>query len=163
MQRRLDARLGVFVVGLCLLLGANNLLPYAGGRDDSCQTMFSGLDWNGRWNNHAFLPQRPLFDSWQYLVEVRADLEPEAPHDARVADLARWLDRPDRRLNLDAVRAVVFQICRAGHRVRISYRDARGEHQVQNACEDAHLRSPSWWIPVRLYETELPVSPKGVE
>lgn len=160
-DRKLDVRLGGFVVALCALLFANDLLPYAGGRDDSCQTMFSGLDWAGSWNNHVFLPQRPLFDSWEYLSSVRAEIDPVGPRDERIAYLHEWLDRPDRRFNVDAVRAVVFQICDAGHRVRMTYRDASGaRREVANACEDEGLSSPSWWIPVRLYETDLPLPEK---
>lgn len=158
MDRRLEVRLGGFVAVLCGLLFANNLLPYVGGRDDSCQTMFSGLHWSEAENNHLFLPQRPLFDSWQYVRSVHAELDPASPRDARTAYLAEWLDRPDRQLNVDAVRAVVHQICGAGHRVRMTYRDASGAHEVADACEDPRWSSPSWWIPVRLYETDLPLA-----
>lgn len=149
-MRGLDVRLGVFVGIVCALLALNNLLPYAGLRDDSCQTMFSGLEWGARKNNHAFMPQRALADRWTYLSGVRADVDPP-PSDARTRRLARWLDRPERRLNVDAVRAVVWQLCGAGHRVRLSH-DGRS----YDACEHPRFARPALWIPVRLYETDLP-------
>lgn len=162
MERRLDVRLGGLVLALCLLLALNNLLPYVGGRDDSCQTMFSGLHWSEHENNHLFLPQRPLFDSWEYVRSVRAELAPEAPRDARVAYLAEWLNRPERQINVDALRAVLSQICGAGHRVRLAYVDARGaRREHEDACREGSVSSPSWWIPVRLYETDLPAPPEG--
>jgi hypothetical protein len=121
--------------------------------------MFSGLEWDVRSNNHLFMPQRPLGDRWQYLRGVRAELEPP-PADQRTAELARWLDRPDRRLNIDAVRAVLWQLCRAGHRVRLRYGDPieGRERYAADVCRDAHLARPSFWIPVRLYETDIPLA-----
>lgn len=152
----LDRRLGAFVVVAGVLLAANNLLPYAGLRDDSCQTMFSGLSWSASSNNHLFMPQRALGDRWEYLEAVRAAIDPPAGSE-RAAYLADWLSREDRVVNVDAVRAVVWQLCREGHRVRLSYRDPITGRAMSeaNAC-DGRFGSPSWWIPVRLYETDLP-------
>ncbi len=117
--------------------------------------MFSGLDWDGSWNNHFFVPQRPVLDSWVYLRGVHVEIEPARPSSERVDFLLEWLNRPQRRLNVDAVRAVVHQVCEGGHRVRMRYRDAEGPHELANACE-SELGAPAWWIPVRLYETDLP-------
>lgn len=143
---------------LCSLLCANNLLIYFGGRDDSCQAMFSGLHWDAHGNNHVFVPETYLFDHWEELSAVRAEVAP-APGEERTRRLVAWLNRPARRLSIDAVRAVTFQLCRDGHRVRLTYRDHRGEHVVRDACGDARLSSPSWWIPVRLYDTDFPEGP----
>lgn len=157
-DRRLKRRLSAFVFALCSLLCANNLLIYVGGRDDSCQAMFSGLSWDAYGNNHVFVPQAYLFDHWELLSAVRAEITP-SPRSERARQLEKWLNRPARRLSIDAVRAVMFQLCRGGHRVRLSYRDHRGEHVSENACEDPRLSRPSWWIPVRLYETDFAEAP----
>lgn len=155
----LDRRLGAFVVTLSALLAANNLLPYVGLREDSCQAMFSGLSPKRTSNNHFFMPQRSLGDHWQYLREVRVEVDPP-PGTERTAYLAGWLGREDRRLNTDAVRAVVWQLCREGHEVRLSYRDPISDRIERDgdACE-GRFGSPSWWIPVRLYETDVPEGP----
>jgi hypothetical protein len=137
-----------FVVLVGGLLTLNNLLPYVGMRDDSCQTMFSGLNWTARSNNHAFMPQRAIGDRWVYLVGVEASIDP-VPSNARDRHLARWLDRPDRRLNIDAVRAVVRQLCEE-HEVEITYRG-----RARDACADPYF-SRQTWAPVRLYETDVP-------
>jgi hypothetical protein len=151
----LEKRLGVFVAIVCTLLFANNLLPYVGLRDDSCQTMFSGLDWSDRWNNHVFMPQRALSDRWSWLEGVDVEVEP-APRDPRSAHLARFLDRSDRRLNIDAVRAALSQLCADGHRVRLEHRRGARVIRHANACDHDHLSRRARWIPVRLYETDLP-------
>jgi len=152
----LDRRLAAFVVVLSALLAANNLLPYVGLREDSCQAMFSGLAPERASNNHLFMPQRSVGDHWQYLREVRVEVDPP-PGTERTAYLAAWLAREDRIVNADAVRAVVWQLCREGHAVRLSYRDPISGRAARDgdACE-GRFGSPSWWIPVRLYETDLP-------
>lgn len=160
--KRLDRRLGAFVAVIAALLCANNLLPYVGGRDDSCQTMFSGLHWKATENNHLFMPQRALFDSWEYVRGVEAELEPPRPRDPRIGELAAWLNRRDRQINVDALRAVLYQICGAGHRVRLRWIDARNvRRETDDACGDEALSSPCWAIPVRLYETDGPAPPEG--
>lgn len=160
-MKALDRTLCAFVAAVSVLLATNNLLPYAGLRDDSCQTMFSGLSWSATSNNHLFMPQRALGDRWQYLHGVRADLDPPA-RSQRARDLLGWLNREERILNVDAIRAVIWQLCREGHRVRLSYRDSdsRRPKSETNAC-DGRYGSPSWWIPVRLYETDLPAFDEG--
>ena len=157
-DRRLDRRLALFVAGLCALLVVNDSLPYLGLRDDSCQTMFSGLDWTATENNHLFVPQHAVADLWAYFTDVHATLEPAQPASAEVGYLAEWLDQPDRRLNTEALRASVRQICDAGHAVRLTYRDPETGRleTAPNACEVERLSAPAWWIPVRLYETDLP-------
>ena len=155
----LDRRLGAFVVVFSALLAANNLLPYLGLREDSCQAMFSGLGSGPTSNNHLFMPQRSVGDRWQYLRDVSVEVDPP-PATERTAYLAGWLGREDRRLNTDAVRVVVWQLCREGHAVRLSYREPIGGRieQDAHACE-GRFGSPSWWIPVRLYETDVPEGP----
>lgn len=155
MHVALERRLGVYIAVVCALLGVNNTLPYFGLRDDSCQTMFSGLDWDEDWNNHLFMPQRPLGDRWRYVHDVEAEVDP-APANERTAHLASWLVRPERRVNVDALRAVVWQLCDEGHRVRLEYRDGRRLERHTNACAHATLATPMWWMPVRLYDTDLP-------
>lgn len=143
---------------LCSLQALHNLLPYAGLRDDSCQTMFSGLEWGAHWNNHLFMPQRMVGDLWAYHSDVEASVEPAAPALGRDAHLVEWLDQPERALNTEATRAVVQQLCARGYRVRMRWRDGvdRRTREVEDACAAADLSTPRWWIPVRLYETDLP-------
>lgn len=160
-DRRLDRRLLLFVAGLCALLAVNNTLPYFGLRDDSCQTMFSGLSWSATENNHLLVPQRAVSDLWDYVEDVHAEIEPAPPASAEVGYLVEWLNQEDRRLNTEALRASVRQICDAGHAVRLTYRDPATERleTAANACEVDRLSSPAWWVPVRLYETDLPAAP----
>lgn len=156
-DRRLDRRLAIFIATLGLALFVNNAFPYLGLRDDSCQAMFSGLEWAASTNNHVFVPQYALSDRWAYHTEVSAELTPVAEPFTRAAYLERWLNQSERRLNTEATRAVVRQVCDAGHTVRMSYRDPEGRrHEGVDACGDDTLSSPAWWIPVRLYETDIP-------
>lgn len=156
--RRLDRRLALYVGAVCVAVFVHDSLPYLGLRDDSCQTMFSGLSWSATENNHLFVPQHAVSDLWDYVGDVEAAIDPPQPASAEVGYLVGWLNQEDRRFNTEALRAVVDQICRAGHRVRLTYRDpATGRMATAaNACEVDALASPAWWIPVRLYETDLP-------
>lgn len=151
-------RLIAYLVVLCGLQILNNLLPYLGLRDDSCQTMFCGMEWGAHWNNHLFMPQRMVGDLWAYHTEVEATLEPEPPRYGRDAHLDDWLNQPERRLNTEATRAVIDQLCARGYRVRMRWRDASSHErrEARDACELPALSEPRWWIPVRLYETDLP-------
>ncbi len=151
-------RLIAYLVALCALQTAHNLLPYVGLRDDSCQTMFCGLEWGAHWNNHHFMPQRMVGDLWAYHTDVEATLAPAPPPGSRAAHLARWLNQEDRALNTEATRAVIHQLCAGGYRVRLRYRDAIGRdlREAEDACREPALSEPAWWIPVRLFETDLP-------
>ncbi|MBZ0121802.1 MAG: hypothetical protein K8H88_32715 [Sandaracinaceae bacterium] len=157
-HRRPELALAIFIAGLASLQMAHNALPYLGMRDDSCQTMFSGLEWTDRGNNHLLFPQRSI-GTWRTLADVHVELD-RAPASARADYLARWLDRSDRAFNEEAVRAVVAQLCDEGHRVRMRWRTSpAGEiHETQDACEVPALAEPHRWIPVRLYETDTPAS-----
>lgn len=162
LRRRLERRLRIFVVVLGVSLATNNLLPYVGLRDDSCQTMFSSLHWWQDGNNHLFMPQRMLSDLWAYRTDVRATLDPPTPPEGRARDLERWLTRPDRALNTEAIRVVVRQLCDRGHRVTLRWTDRRGADlqdaragHAADACAVPALSAPRWWIPVRLYETDF--------
>jgi hypothetical protein len=159
--RQLRRRAIAFGALLCLALTVNNLLPYLGVRDDSCQTMFSGLDWAAESNNHLFVPQHAVSDLWRYWYDVRVELDPPAPEHGRVADLRGFLDQPTRRLNDEAVRVVVRQICERGHVVRLTRRAARDAEVevIEDACADPRL-APRWWIPVRLYEVAMENAPE---
>lgn len=137
------------------LLAANNLLPYAGLRDDSCQTMFSGLAWTARANNHLFMPQRALGDGWTYLDVTRAEVEPPPPPEGRARIATDWLQHPGRRRNVEAVRAAVGAVCAAGHRVRLTL-SAGGRDETRDACAAPSLSRPSAWVPVARYAPEIP-------
>lgn len=147
------------MVVLGTLLIANNLLPYLGLRDDSCQTMFSGLTWGPGENNHYLVPQRMVSDLWDYYTGVHATLDPPAPEHGRVHDLEAWLNQDPRRLNTEAVRAVVRQLCDRGHRVALRYRAHGQQRQSANACLEPHLSEPHAWIPIRLYDSHVPAGP----
>lgn len=158
------------------LWAINDLLPFVGGRDDSCQTMFSSLEWgeadeDGRaWNNHLFMPQRMLLDGW-VLLEVEDVRIGGGRLDARGRALARWLRRPARARSLESVRVSVAQLCEANHTVALRYRrhwprpsGRWGEAHapdpflvVPDACAEPFLSSPAWWVPVRRYETDFPL------
>lgn len=159
-----------------LLWIGNDALPYLGLRDDSCQTMFSSLEWGvgegGRsWNNHLVVPQRMVGDLWTAL-ELRDVSVEGAPRDARERALVRWLGREHRALNAEAVRVVVDQLC-AAHHVSFSYRRRLGAPtgawglppvetplvRVGDACAAPELSAPHRWIPVRLFETDYPIDP----
>lgn len=151
-------RLQVFVVLFGVLIASNNLLPYVGLRDDSCQTMFSRLHWENGRNNHLFVPQLMVSDTWDYWIDVHADVEPE-PQQWRARELVAWLNQPDRQLNKEAVRTVIRQLCDRGYRVALRY---RGRHEAETheaqACDDPTLSAPHRWVPVRTYETDLPAA-----
>jgi hypothetical protein len=159
-----------------LLWIGHDALPYLGLRDDSCQTMFSSLEWGlgegGRsWNNHLVVPQHMVGDLWTALELSDVSVEGE-PRDARERALVRWLRQPDRALNAEALRVVVDQLCEA-HRVSFSYRRRLGEPsgdwglprvdtplvRVDDACGDPALAEPHRWVPVRLFETDYPIDP----
>jgi len=158
-----------------LLWIVNDSLPYVGGRDDSCQTMFSSLEWGvgsdgSGWNNHLVVPQHMLFDAWAN-VELRDVVVAGEPRDARERALVRWLTRAGRDRNVDAIRVVLSQLCRT-HAVSLAYRTEPvtpsgdwGPREpvvpppfgpVHDACADPWVSAPRSWLPVRLYETDFP-------
>ena len=140
------------------LLSVNNLLPYLGVRDDSCQTMFSGLDWKADSNNHYLAPQRAITDLWDYYGDVEAHVSPWPGDGSEGELLVQWLNRSDREANTEAVRVAVAQLCDAGHAVqlRIRRRGAPAFEDYPDACAVPFLSRPSRLIPVRLYETDRP-------
>ncbi len=153
---RLRARLALGA--LATLLAINNAFPYFGLRDDSCQAMFSSLEWEDGDNNHLFLPQNMLSDLWRSWNDVHAEVASARPLDAYEQDLLRWLNQEDRELNTEATRAVIAQLCARGHRVELSYRhpDEATPRTTDDACTIPELSEPHAWIPVRLYETDGP-------
>ncbi len=156
--RSLRRRLTAFTLVLGTLLSLNNLLPYGGMRDDSCQTMFSSLDWWEGGNNHLYMPQVMLSDAWGSWTDVEVQLDPPVDGYGRVRDLEQWLNQEKRALNKEAVRTVVSQICARGHRVAMTYRPSVHGSQsrsVDNACDVPELSQRRWWIPVRRYETDF--------
>lgn len=155
----LERRLWVVVVACAALLGVNDALPYVGLRDDSCQTMFSSLEWGEDWNNHVFVPQRAVSDLWAYLVVTEVAITPP-PASGTEAVVAEWLTRPDRQRNTEAVRVAVRRLCDGGHRVamtvhRADLDDPRVRHD--DACAVEALSRPHALLPVRVYETDLPI------
>lgn len=155
--------LRVFLAILGALLVANNLLPYVGLRDDSCQTMFSSLEWGQSDNNHVFMPQHALADGWAYRVDVEVLLDPPPEQDGHDDMLLRWLHQPNRALNTEAVRVVLDQLCERRH-VSMRWR-MPGDPQVHesaDACANAALSSPSG-VPFRLYETDFSVEDSHAE
>ena len=159
-RAELERRLRAFLVVLVGSVALHDLLPYVGLRDDSCQTMFCGLEWRADENNHWFMPQRALADSWSYLTDVEVEISP-AP-DAHGRRLLGWLVQPERQLNTEATRVVVDQLCDAGHQVAMRYRRV-GEvalHSTPDACREPTLSAPRSIVPVRLYETDFPYSPR---
>lgn len=159
-RAELERRLRAFIVALVAVVSLHDLLPYVGLRDDSCQTMFCGLEWRADVNNHWFMPQRALADSWSYLTEVEVDVSPAPGEHAR--RLVRWLEQPERELNMEATRVVVAQLCGAGHRVAMRYRRVGDPtaRSTPDACREPSLSAPRSLVPVRLYETDFPYSPK---
>ncbi len=165
----LERRLAGFVATCGVLLAANYLLPYAGLRDDSCQTMFSELQWSREGNNHAFMPQHMIGDSWDFFYDVHLEWEDdpavfrqEAPEEeARHEALRAWMHRPERRHNRDALRLVVDRLCRDGRRFSLRFRSAHDGPVVapDEVCADPSLRRVRWWIPVRRFETDEPLPP----
>lgn len=158
---RLLRRLRAFAMALGVLLSINNTLPYLGLRDDSCQTMFSGLEWGENTNNHWFMPQYAVSDQWAYRCQVEVELHGDGNSSARVEQAMAWLRQPHRTYNNEALRVVVGGLCEQGYRVRMSYRDApMSERQsVDDACEVAQLSRSAPWLPVRLYETDYELPP----
>lgn len=140
---------------------ANDLLPYVGLRDDSCQTMFSGLEWEEESNNHYLAPQRSWSDLGRYYTDVHATLDPPPEGYGRATDLHTWLNQPDRELNTEAVRVVVRQLCDRGHRVTLRYRDRRRDRYTEDACADPALSRPHAQIPVRLFDSHIPRRPRS--
>lgn len=153
------------MIACASLLAINDSLPYVGLRDDSCQTMFSGLEWSERSNNHFFVPQHALSDVWSY-VDVRdVRIEP-APGERRLRFVAEWLERPDRRRNTEALRVAIDQLCAEGHRVGLEVRPSHRALEEPfvhhaDACRVASLSAPHRWLPVRVYETDLPALELG--
>lgn len=121
--------------------------------------MFSGLEWTDTTNNHYLAPQRRLSDVGVYYTRVSATLDPPAPPHGRAHDLEAFLDRPGREVNAEAVRAVVRQLCDAGHRVTLAYRDHGVDRRAHDACGDPRLSRPHAWIPVRLFDSSYPARP----
>ncbi len=159
-----------------LLWIGNDALPYVGLRDDSCQTMFSSLEWgvgpDGQsWNNHLVLPQRMVSSLWSYL-EVRQVRIAGEPRDARERALVQWLSRERHALHVEAVRVVVAQLCEH-HTISLEARTRLAVPSgawgppgpieqgpfvpVADACSDAELSQPHALIPVRLFETDYPL------
>ncbi len=107
------------------------------------------------------MPQRPLADLWRYLTDVEVVVSPEpAPHEQLLVD---WLSQPERELNTEATRVVVAQLCDAGHRVAMRYREV-GDPSVRStpdACDEPSLSEPTSLLPVRLYETDFPHTPQN--
>jgi hypothetical protein len=140
------------------LLAVNDALPYLGLRDDSCQTMFSSLEWTARSNNHLFVPQYALSDQWLYLDVRDVEIQP-LPTERFARYAAEWLTAPARLRNAEAIRVAAFRLCTAGHQVSFSVRaehDPGPPRSIADACADPTYSRPRAWIPVRLYETDEP-------
>ena len=150
-----------YIIALGALLCLNNLLPYVGLRDDSCQTMFSGLRWSDEGNNHHIAPQHMLSDLWDYYTDVHAELDPPAPEHGRAEGLERWLNQEERELNTEAVRAVVRQLCDRGHRVSLRYRLRERTFRSDDACREPRLSEPHAWIPIRLFDSHIALRPES--
>lgn len=154
----LQRRLRAVVVVCALLLTANDALPYLGLRDDSCQTMFSALNWGERWNNHLFVPQHAVSDLWAYLAVTDVAIAP-GPVTEREALVAEWLTRPDRLRNTEALRVAVRTLCDGGHRVGMTVHRSDLEDPIvrhEDACAVPALSRPNALLPVRVYETDVP-------
>lgn len=155
--RPLERRLLAIVLAIAALLAINDSLPYLGLRDDSCQTMFSGLELGEDWNNHLFVPQHALSDLWAS-YELREVRVVPWPSERGLRFAAEWLADEDRDHNTEATRSVVDLLCDAGHSVSLSVRrvDRRGEPLArhEDACAAPEVGDPNRWIPVRLFETD---------
>ena len=144
---------------LWLLLLTNNALPYAGLKDDSCQTMFSQLDYGdgvSKSNNHLFMPQMWLSDLWDSWFHIEASLVPDADKTSFEGQLVEWLNTPERQHNREAVRVVVRQLCDRGYAVHLNTRDRLDNTWSGNACDEPVFSEPVTWLPVRLYEPSAP-------
>jgi hypothetical protein len=151
----LDRTLRRVVIAIGVLLTCNNLLPYVGLRDESCQTMFSGLLLQPRTNNHIFVPQHSLSDIGTYWSDLHATVSPAPNPASDGAVLVAWLDTPQRYRNAEAVRSVVRRLCVAGHRVGLRATFADGTQvDAADACADSRLSRPHAWIPVRLFDPD---------
>ncbi len=160
-SRDLERRLGVVVLAWAALLFVNNSLPYVGLRDDSCQTMFCGLEWGERWNSHLFVPQHALADLWAYVDVTEVEITP-SPADPELVAIGEWLTRPERDRNTEALRVAVRALCDGGHHVSLATRRTDGERpgiRHEDACADPAVSAPWSLIPVRLYETDIPRRP----
>ncbi|MFK7989467.1 MAG: hypothetical protein AB8I08_25855 [Sandaracinaceae bacterium] len=147
--------LWVAVAVVSALQVSNNLLPYIGMRDDSCQTMFSGLDWHERHNNHLVMPQHMLTDWWVFYIDVDADVSPEPT--GRSREIVDWLRRDGLQHNAEAIRVGVRQLCDDGIAVHLWVRRVGGPlEDIPDACADPRFSAPHWWIPVRLYDSHYP-------
>lgn len=162
-EAHLEGRLKGIIAAWALLLAANNMLPYLGLRDDSCQTMFSSLSWGEHWNNHYFVPQRMTSDIWAYLEISDVTIAPTPARDTRLRWIAEWLNAPRRLRNTESVRVAVDQLCRAEHRVALTTRRSDRPDdpftRYDDACAAPEL-APHRWIPVRLHETDFAWSPE---
>lgn len=140
------------------LLAVNDSLPFFGLRDDSCQTMFSDMEYGADWNTHWLVPQHAVSDVWASLDVRDVHIAPE-PAEPEAMAVARWLTRADRVRNTEAVRVAVWQLCRRGHRVALDVRRTDGAHPLvhhDDACAVPELAEPHLWVPVRLYDTDGP-------
>jgi len=163
-------------VGWAVLWAVNDALPYVGLRDDSCQTMFSSLEWgvgpDGRsWNNHLVVPQHMVSSLWSYLEVREVRITGEA-RDARERALVRWLSREGYALHVEAVRVVVSQLCEH-HTISLEVRtrvavpsggwgpagplEQAPFERIEDACAEPDLSEPHVLIPVRLFETDYPL------
>lgn len=148
-------RLNLTIAGFALALFVHNLSPYVGLRDDSCQAMFSRLDYrDGRSNNHLVLPQHALWDGWRYHDDLTVAVSPTPAGDA--ATVHTWLTRPDKRRNTRAVRTAVRHLCRSGHQVALEVRQDGVTEAIEDACSEPRFSEPRLWIPTRLFETDIP-------
>ncbi|GAB5547528.1 MAG: hypothetical protein RLO52_31950 [Sandaracinaceae bacterium] len=156
-DRRLRRALFAAVAIVGALQVTNNSLPYLGLRDDSCQTMFSGLSWEDGGNNHLIAPQRMLSSLWIFYIDLEVDVTPE-PRAGRLGDLVEWLRRDGIQHNDEAMRVAIRQLCDAGHAVAVARRPAAGGpvQRTDDACADPRFSAPHAWIPVRLYDSHYP-------
>jgi hypothetical protein len=110
--------------------------------------MYSGLQVDGRRNNHLVLPQARWTDLGDRLDEVEADIGGALAGraDAVRAELLASGDRP----SLEAVRVAVAGLCAAGHTVRLRFRVGAGRRVAADACADPDL-APRAWLPFRFF------------
>ena len=152
-----ETTLRCFLGLLGALLIANKLLPYVGLRDDSCQTMFSSLEWSEDDNNHLFMPQHAAMDQWAYRVDVEVSVDPEPEENGHDDMLLRWLRQPERALNTEAMRVVLHQLCQ-NRQVSVRWRMQHDDvaHASEDGCSDDTLSAPTG-VPFRLFETDFRV------
>lgn len=154
----LERKLTIAVAGLIALLTLNNALPYVNAKDDSCQTMFCGLDWREDDNNHFFMPQLTLSDHWASYEITDVSVTPwPTPDERRARVVAEWLADETRDKGTEATRAAIDHLCDDGRAVALSFRRLDGPPELdrrEDACADDALRAWSRWIPVRLFDTD---------